>query len=79
MAEPIDCGDALGQLSAFLDGELTDLKRAAIADHLNRCAPCDGARHFEDELRTVIQDRCQEEVPSDLRQRIEAAIADADS
>jgi mycothiol system anti-sigma-R factor len=75
MAEMIDCGDALLQLSAFLDGELTDEKRAAIDDHLQRCAPCDGARHFEGELRVVIQDRCREEVPDDLRQRILAAIA----
>ncbi len=76
MDDQIDCGDALLQLSAFLDGELTDENRLAIADHLNRCAPCDGARHFEGELRTVIQDRCREEVPDDLRQRILAAIAD---
>jgi mycothiol system anti-sigma-R factor len=74
MTDYINCGDALHQLYEFLDGELTDEKRTAIADHLDHCAPCDEAAKFETELRHVIADRCQEEVPEDLMHRIAAAL-----
>lgn len=74
MTQPIDCGTALHELYEFLDGELTDEKRVAIEEHLDHCAPCDGARKFEGELRIVIADRCQEEVPDELVSRIKAAI-----
>jgi mycothiol system anti-sigma-R factor len=71
----VDCAEAVHQLYSFLDGELTDDKRTAIANHLDLCAPCAGAAHFETELRHVIADHCAEKVPDDLRARILAAIA----
>ena len=68
------CSDALAELYTFLDGELTDDRRSAIREHLDDCTPCFEAFDFEAELRIVIQQRCREEVPDDLRQRILAVL-----
>ena len=82
-SEPSPCSDtpcreAAAELYTYLDGVLTDDKRAAIARHLDDCPPCGDAFTFESELRTVIAQRCREEVPADLRARIAAAIRDCD-
>ncbi len=68
------CEDALHELYHFLDGELTDDKRARIAKHLDDCPPCGDAFDFEAELRIVIARKCVEQVPESLRQRIADAI-----
>lgn len=65
-----DCNDALHELSTFLDGELTDGRRAAIRHHLDDCHPCLEAFDFEAELRQVIAHHCRETVPEALKARI---------
>jgi mycothiol system anti-sigma-R factor len=69
-----NCDDSLHELYEFIDGELTDDKRAAIQQHLDDCPPCYEAFDFEDELRRVIARKCQDKVPESLRQRIADAI-----
>ena len=64
------CEDALQVLYHFLDGELTDDRRAAIKAHLDSCTTCLGAFDFEVELRQVIICRVQDRVPDELRLRI---------
>jgi len=65
-----ECDDALHELYEFIDGELTDDKRAVIRQHLDDCPPCFEAFDFEAELRIVIAHKCQERVPETLKQRI---------
>ncbi|MBK5222410.1 MAG: mycothiol system anti-sigma-R factor [Acidimicrobiia bacterium] len=65
-----DCNDSLEQLYIFLDGELTDSKRASIHHHLEECSPCLERFDFEAELRTVIARRCHDEVPESLRRKV---------
>ncbi len=66
-----DCSEALAEIYTYLDGELTDQKRALIAGHLERCNPCIEAFDFEAELRMVISTRARnDEVPETLRIRI---------
>ncbi|MCB0976852.1 MAG: mycothiol system anti-sigma-R factor [Acidimicrobiales bacterium] len=75
MSEPIeDCNETLRELYSFLDGELTDDSREHIRRHLDDCSPCLAAFDFQAELRLVIRNRCCDEVPSSLRDRIAAAI-----
>ena len=70
-----DCEEALAELYTFLDGELTDARRALIASHLENCNPCIEAYDFEAELRMVISTRCRsDEVPQTLRLRIAQKI-----
>src|SRR5215471_12541265 len=69
-----DCNEALHELYEFLDGELTDERRALIAHHLDLCSPCLEVFDFHAELRSVVARRCQERVPDDLMARISAAV-----
>jgi len=69
-----DCEETIHTLYHYLDGELTDDKRRAIAAHLDFCGPCVDAFGFEAELRRVIADRCKDHVPEQLRERISEAI-----
>ncbi|HMC42521.1 MAG TPA: mycothiol system anti-sigma-R factor [Acidimicrobiales bacterium] len=69
-----DCSESLHRLYHFLDGELTDERRAAIAHHLDECSPCLDAFDFEAELRVMISLKCRERVPDGLIERIAAAI-----
>jgi mycothiol system anti-sigma-R factor len=70
-----DCENALHELYAFLDGELTDDRRAAIQRHLDTCQPCAEPYDFEAELRLVIREKCAEKVPGTLVAKVRAALA----
>ncbi len=72
-SEP-DCSDAVAELYSYLDGQLDDERRSLIKGHLDSCSPCFEAFDFEADLRNVIATKCKEEVPQDLRRRIEEAI-----
>ncbi len=74
----VDCADALRQIYTYLDGELTDERRAAIAGHLGACVPCSGGFDFEVELRELVASRCREAAPPELRERIARAITELD-
>lgn len=69
-----DCNETLQELYEYLDGELTEVRRTHIEQHLNDCSPCYEAFDFEAELRMVVRRRCTENVPEQLRQRIAKAI-----
>ncbi|MGH9210774.1 MAG: mycothiol system anti-sigma-R factor [Acidimicrobiales bacterium] len=70
-----DCENALHELYEFLDGELTDDRRAAIQHHLDTCQPCAEPYDFEAELRMVIRKKCAEKVPDTLVSKVQAALA----
>ena len=69
-----DCDEAVHVLYHYLDGELTEERRAVIQAHLESCPPCFEGYEFEFELRQVIAKKCRDEVPSDLIARVAAAI-----
>jgi len=69
------CEEALAELYTFLDGELTEAKKAAISSHLHGCNPCVEVFDFEAELRIVVSTRAIEQVPESLRLRISETIA----
>ena len=73
--EPADCEETIERLYHYLDGELTDQRRAEIKRHLDECGPCLGAYDFEFELRQVIAVRCRDRVPETLVARVRAALA----
>lgn len=72
-----DCQNALHELYGFLDGELTEDRRAAIQRHLDTCQPCAEPYDFEAELRLVIRRKCQEKVPESLVAKVRYALAQA--
>ena len=72
-----DCEDSLHELYRYLDGDLTEERRAAIQRHLDHCQPCAEPYDFEAELREVIRKKCQEKVPESLVAKVMAALQDA--
>ena len=79
MADEPGCSESLHELYLFLDGELTVERRLAIKTHLDDCSPCGEKYDFEAELRVVIQQKCQEQVPEALKQRVFDAIRALDA
>jgi mycothiol system anti-sigma-R factor len=71
-----DCSDTIGRLYRYLDGELTDERRAAIQRHLDECPPCVEVYDFEAELRQVVANRCKDHVPQALVDRVRDALAE---
>jgi len=70
-----NCDETIERLYAYLDGELTEDRRAAIQRHLDLCGPCVGAFGFEAELRRVIANRCRDHVPETLIERVALALS----
>ncbi|MHB8220980.1 MAG: mycothiol system anti-sigma-R factor [Acidimicrobiales bacterium] len=73
-APGVDCVEAVHQLYDYLDGELTEERRKAIAYHLDLCGSCADAAGFEQELRVVIANCCRDRVPDSLKARIADAL-----
>jgi anti-sigma factor (TIGR02949 family) len=69
-----NCNEAIHTLYEFLDGELTSERRADIQKHLEACLPCFQAYDFEAELRLVIGQRCREQAPLGLQERVADAL-----
>jgi len=69
-----DCNDALHELYEFLDGELTEERRANITHHLTDCSPCLETFDFQQELKMVISSKCRDEVPEALKAKIAEAL-----
>ncbi len=69
-----DCTEAIHTLYEFLDGELTDPRRAEIQQHLEACLPCFQAYDFEAELRLMVGRKCRDSAPPALQQRVADAL-----
>lgn len=71
MSEHIHCGDLLGQLSDFLDGEARQAVCKAIETHMLDCPDC---RIMVDTLRKTIHLYREQDsgtvLPDDVRQRL---------
>lgn len=72
---PGECREAAAELFTYLDGALTDERRARIAVHLDSCTGCFDAFEFHAELRLMISQKCRSQLPEGLQQRIRAALA----
>ena len=70
----VGCDETIERLYVYLDGELTEQRRIEIARHLDLCGPCVGAYGFEQELRKLVANRCQDRVPDALRERVARAL-----
>jgi mycothiol system anti-sigma-R factor len=72
-----DCEETLHELYAFLDDELGPEARKAIEAHLNSCTDCFQAFDFHAELQLVIKEKCHDEPPPALFEKI-ALLFEAD-
>ncbi|MEX2548624.1 MAG: mycothiol system anti-sigma-R factor [Nitriliruptoraceae bacterium] len=65
-----ECRAALRRLESYLDGELGDLTKGRLRQHLEDCAPCTDRVGFEGQLRALVRQGCFDEAPAALRDRI---------
>ena len=70
----VGCDETIEKLYFYLDGELTEQRRIEITRHLDLCGPCVGAFGFEQELRKLVANRCQDHVPDALSERVARAL-----
>ena len=68
------CDEALHEIYHLLSGELDDAKRHQITMHLDECAPCAEPYDFYAELRRCVQERCHDQAPPGLLDRIQQAL-----
>jgi mycothiol system anti-sigma-R factor len=72
-----DCREALDRVYTYLDGEIEDLDKTRIRQHLDDCAPCLRQYGIEHEVKVLVARCCGSERASiELRQRVLNRIAE---
>jgi mycothiol system anti-sigma-R factor len=68
---PIDCQEVLRRIELYLDGELDDVLRVEIEEHLVLCGPCTHHSDFQRGLKALLRAKCGcDEVPPHVLERI---------
>ena len=72
---PRDCFEVLSVVYGFLDGELDDVSRSGIREHLDECAPCLRQYGIEQEVKALVARCCgSDRAPDELRLRVVTRI-----
>jgi mycothiol system anti-sigma-R factor len=66
----ISCSEALKRLWEYLDATVDPATREAIEEHLARCRRCCGELEFAEELRRFLARSGREQLPDDVRRRL---------
>lgn len=72
--EQIDCEQALKQVLEYIDHELGEHEREAMQHHLHTCKSCFSRMEFERRLKEKVGALCDDEVPSQLGERIRGLL-----
>ncbi len=75
----ISCADAVQQLWDYLENEVTAQDREAVEEHLAFCRRCCGEVEFAEELRTVLGEASEVELPPDVESRLISTLDDLDT
>ncbi len=70
----IPCSDAVRQLWEYLDQALSPEDQAKVEQHLAFCRRCCGELEFAKELRTFLASNDVEEIPPDVRERLDRFV-----
>lgn len=70
----IPCSDAVRQLWQYLDRALSPEDRERVDEHLAFCRRCCGELEFAKELHGFLASHAAEEIPSDVRARLERFV-----
>ena len=68
------CRDMLGDLSAYIDGELDAELCAEIEEHMAGCTNCNIVVDTLKRTVTLYHDNCHEPLPDDVKGRLLAAL-----
>lgn len=75
--EEIDCLEAIDNLYAYLDGELTDKETLAkFKSHLGHCKSCYSRSELEGVINERIKESGKDKTPEKLKNRINSFLDD---
>jgi anti-sigma factor RsiW len=72
----LTCLEVLGDLSAFLDGELSEARVAELRGHLSECHECDQFGATVAGVLTRLRAGSVAPLPPDVRERMRTRLAD---
>jgi mycothiol system anti-sigma-R factor len=72
----IDCHETMRRLWEYLDNSVDAIDRRLVEEHLARCRRCCGELEFAVELRRMLADSRSEDIPDDVRQRLNDTLED---
>jgi anti-sigma factor (TIGR02949 family) len=72
----ITCSEAVRQLWDYLDHAISPEDQERIEQHLSFCRSCCGELEFAKELRTFLASGQAQEIPPDVRARLERFVQD---
>lgn len=70
----MNCRDAENTLSAYLDGQLSEVERKPLEEHLEQCQSCRGCLEELTLIRDALRSLPEVEMPEGLHGRIMAAV-----
>lgn len=70
----ISCSEAVRQLWEYLDGNVEGGRLEELERHLARCRRCCAELEFAEELRRVMRESAQDEIPADVMDRLNATL-----
>jgi anti-sigma factor (TIGR02949 family) len=76
MSETIRCAEAVRRLWDYLDRYLSTEDSEKVDQHLSFCRRCCGELEFAKELRRFLASRQAEDVPPDVKARLQRLVAD---
>lgn len=70
----IPCSEAVRQLWDYLDHAITPENQEKVEKHLSFCRKCCGELEFAKEMRAFLATSSAEEIPSDVKERLERFV-----
>ena len=70
----IPCSEAVRQLWVYLDNAISPADQEVVERHLSFCRTCCGELEFARELRGFLASSTVEEIPPDVRARLERFV-----
>jgi anti-sigma factor (TIGR02949 family) len=75
-AIPMECSEAVRQLWDYLDHLISPVDQERVEQHLSFCRSCCGELEFAKELRTFLASGDLQDIPPDVRARLEGFVQD---
>jgi anti-sigma factor (TIGR02949 family) len=72
--DAIPCSEAVRQLWDYLDNAISPEDQESVERHLSFCRQCCGELEFAKELREFLASRGAEEIPSEVKVRLERFV-----
>ncbi len=76
MSQTMRCSEAVRQLWDYLDNAVSPEDHEQVEKHLSFCRRCCGELEFAKELRGFLASGQAEEIPPDVKARLQRLVAD---